>query len=101
ASASKRPQATCITPRAFASAARAIQRSRRCAWCTGSSASRKPSRNAMALHRFAFRAMAAANELQLNADDAHLAREAAGSAIEEVARIEAKYSRYLPDRVVS
>ena len=55
----------------------------------------------MALHRFAFRAMAAANELQLHADDARLAREAAGRAIDEVARIEAKYSRYRADSVVS
>jgi thiamine biosynthesis lipoprotein len=55
----------------------------------------------MALHRFAFRAMAAANELQLHADDPRHAREAAGRAIEEVARIEAKYSRYRSASIVS
>ena len=55
----------------------------------------------MALHRFAFRAMAASNEVQLHTDDAKRAREAAGRAIDEVARIEAKFSRYRPDSVVS
>ncbi len=55
----------------------------------------------MALHRFAFRAMAAENEVQVHADDARLAREAAARAIGEVARIEAKFSRYRPDSVVS
>ena len=55
----------------------------------------------MALHRFAFRAMAASNEVQLHADDAKRAREAAGHAIDEVARIEAKFSRYRPDSIVS
>src|SRR2546421_4260685 len=55
----------------------------------------------MALHRFVFHAMAAANELQLHGDDAGRARDAAGRAIDEVARIEAKYSRYRADSVVS
>ena len=55
----------------------------------------------MALHRFAFRAMAAENEVQLHADDARLARDAAARAIDEVARIEAKFSRYRADSVVS
>ena len=55
----------------------------------------------MALHRFAFRAMAAQNEVQVHASDAALAREAAGRAIDEVARIEAKYSRYRDDSIVA
>ena len=52
------------------------------------------------MHRFAFRAMAAENELQLHAE-APLAARAAQSAIAEVARIEAKYSRYRADSVLS
>ena len=44
--------------------------------------------------------MAAENELQLYADEP-LAARAAQQAIAEVARIEAKYSRYRPDSVVS
>lgn len=55
----------------------------------------------MALHRFTFRAMASDNEVQIHADDAHLAEHAAARAMEEVMRIEAKYSRYRPDSVVS
>ena len=55
----------------------------------------------MALHGFNFRAMAAENELQLHCDDAALARAAAVRAMEEVARIEAKYSRYRPETLVS
>jgi thiamine biosynthesis lipoprotein len=55
----------------------------------------------MALHRFGFRAMAAENEVQIHAADAVLAERAAARAIEEVARIEAKYSRYRADSVVS
>jgi len=51
-------------------------------------------------HRFAFRAMAAANEIQVHGGDG-VARRAAGEAIAEVARIEAKYSRYRPESVVS
>lgn len=55
----------------------------------------------MALHRFTFRAMAAENEVQVHADDPALAQRAAALAIEEVARIEARYSRYRADSVVS
>jgi thiamine biosynthesis lipoprotein len=55
----------------------------------------------MAPHRFTFRAMAAENEVQIHAADAALAQRAASRAIEEVARIEAKYSRYRADSVVS
>ena len=45
--------------------------------------------------------MAAENELQVHADDADLAWRAIDAAIAEVQRIEAKYSRYRPDSVVS
>jgi thiamine biosynthesis lipoprotein len=55
----------------------------------------------MTLHRFTFRAMAAENEVQIHADDAGFAERAAARAIEEVARIEAKYSRYRDDSVLS
>ncbi len=55
----------------------------------------------MALHGFNFRAMAAENELQLHCNDAGLARAAAVRAMEEVARIEAKYSRYRTETLVS
>lgn len=55
----------------------------------------------MTLHRFTFRAMAAENEVQIHSDDARFAEGAAGRAIAEVLRIEAKYSRYLPQSVVS
>jgi len=55
----------------------------------------------MALHGFNFRAMAAEHELQLHCEDAGLARAAAVRAMEEVARIEAKYSRYRPETLVS
>jgi thiamine biosynthesis lipoprotein len=51
--------------------------------------------------RFTFRAMAAENELQLHAADEATARRAASAAIDEVHRIEAKYSRYRPDSVLS
>ena len=53
------------------------------------------------LHRYTFRAMAAENEVQVHSDDARFAAAAAARAIEEVARIEAKYSRYRADSVVS
>jgi len=53
------------------------------------------------LHRFTFRAMAAENELQVHAEDAGIAGRAARAAIAEVQRIEAKYSRYRPESVVS
>ena len=55
----------------------------------------------MTLHRFTFRAMAAENEVQIHSDDAQAAKDAAARAIEEVQRIEAKYSRYRPESVVS
>jgi thiamine biosynthesis lipoprotein len=55
----------------------------------------------MTLHRFTFRAMAAENEVQVHADDAPFAARAANAAIAEVQRIEAKYSRYRDDTVVS
>jgi len=55
----------------------------------------------MALHRFTFRAMAAQNEVQLHATDARHAAAAAWEAIDEVLRIERKYSRYRADSVVS
>jgi thiamine biosynthesis lipoprotein len=55
----------------------------------------------MALHRYRFRAMAAENEVQVHAASADRAAECASCAIAEVARIEAKYSRYRPDSVVS
>src|SRR5258708_15353961 len=45
--------------------------------------------------------MAAENEIQVHAGAAALAERAAGRAIDEVARIEAKYSRYKDDSVVS
>ncbi|HUQ27067.1 MAG TPA: FAD:protein FMN transferase [Usitatibacter sp.] len=55
----------------------------------------------MTLHRFTFRAMAAENEVQVHAEDAAFAEAMANAAIAEVNRIEAKYSRYLADSVVS
>jgi thiamine biosynthesis lipoprotein len=55
----------------------------------------------MALHRFPFRAMAAENEVQIHAASSDQARLAASAAIHEVLRIEAKYSRYREDSVVS
>src|SRR5690349_2710660 len=55
----------------------------------------------MQLHRFAFRAMAAMNEVQVHAPTREAAGEMTARAIEEVRRIEAKYSRYQPGSVVS
>jgi FAD:protein FMN transferase len=54
----------------------------------------------MTPHRVTFRAMAAQNEVQAWGDRA-IAEAAAQRAIAEVARIEAKYSRYKADSVVS
>ncbi|MEP7154392.1 MAG: FAD:protein FMN transferase [Betaproteobacteria bacterium] len=51
--------------------------------------------------RVEFRAMACDNVLELFADSVTLADEAARAAVQEVKRIEAKYSRYLQDSVVS
>ena len=53
------------------------------------------------LYRFTFFAMAAENEVQLHSDDPVLAQRTANAAIAEVKRIEAKYSRYRDDSVVS
>ena len=55
----------------------------------------------MTLHRFTFRAMNAVNEVQIHCADADFAAAAAARAIEEVGRIEAKYSRYRDDSVVA
>lgn len=55
----------------------------------------------MAPQRFAFRAMAAANEIQVDGGDPDRAHAAAGKAIAEVLRIEAKYSRYRPDSAIT
>jgi thiamine biosynthesis lipoprotein len=55
----------------------------------------------MTLRRFAFRAMGAENEVQMHTPHEALADRAAQAAIGEVLRIEAKYSRYRPDSVVS
>ena len=53
------------------------------------------------LLRTTFRAMAAENELQLWSPDATRAQRATDAAIADVRRIEAKYSRYLPDSVTT
>jgi thiamine biosynthesis lipoprotein len=55
----------------------------------------------MPLFRLSFRAMAADNEIQVHGEDEAAARGAAGAARDEVLRIEAKYSRYRADSVVS
>jgi thiamine biosynthesis lipoprotein len=55
----------------------------------------------MPLHRFPFRAMASPCALAIVAPDADSARRAADGAIAEVARIEAKYSRYRDDSVTT
>lgn len=55
----------------------------------------------MVFLRAGFFAMASENEVQLYAPTEQEARAAADAAIEEVQRIEAKYSRYQPDSVVS
>lgn len=51
--------------------------------------------------RTTFRAMASENELQLWAEDVTHARAAAAAAIADVARIEAKYSRYRDDSITT
>ena len=56
---------------------------------------------ALPLHRFTFRAMAGEHELQLHAPSAAAARDAADAAIADVARIEAKYSRYRDDSLTT
>ena len=55
----------------------------------------------MTLHRYAFHAMAATNEVQVHAPDGASGEAMAARAIEEVQRIERKYSRYRADSVVS
>ena len=67
-----------------------------------SSAFLAPSRIvARAPHHFAFRAMASVNEVQVHAADVSMARALAALAIAEVRRIEAKYSRYRAESIVS
>jgi thiamine biosynthesis lipoprotein len=56
---------------------------------------------ARAPFRFRFRAMAAEHELQLYADTRTDAEQAANAAVADVARIEAKYSRYRDDSVTT
>src|SRR4029453_17580342 len=56
---------------------------------------------AMRLHRFTFRAMASTHELLLGADDEAHARRAAGAAIADVERIEAKYTRFRETSLVA
>ena len=55
----------------------------------------------MPLFRFAFDAMGSPNELQVWHDDESRARSLARAAIDDVRRIEAKYSRYRDDSVTS
>ena len=55
----------------------------------------------MQLHRQAFRAMASPCELRVYAQRASQAQRAMSAAEAEVRRIEAKYSRYREDSVVS
>ena len=55
----------------------------------------------MRLYRTVFRAMASEHELQLWSGDEARARRAAGAAIADVLRIEAKYSRYRDDSVTT
>ena len=55
----------------------------------------------LALYRFGFRAMASDDEIQLFAASEDAARRAANAAIADVARIEAKFSRYRDDSVTT
>lgn len=55
----------------------------------------------MTSHRFFFDAMASRCEVRLTVEDEPTAQRLAQLAIDEVRRIEAKYSRYRPDSVVS
>ncbi|ELX12003.1 ApbE family lipoprotein [Janthinobacterium sp. HH01] len=54
-----------------------------------------------AIHRTTFEAMASRCELRFAAPDAHMAGLLAQQAMDEVRRIETKYSRYRPDSIVS
>ncbi len=56
---------------------------------------------AVQLHRLTFRAMACRNELSLYCNNRKTASAIARHAILEVDRLEQKYSRYLPDSIVS
>jgi FAD:protein FMN transferase len=58
-------------------------------------------RASMRLHRTVFRAMGSQHELLLWCDDTSQAARAAEAAIADVARIEAKYSRYRDDSVTT
>ena len=58
-------------------------------------------KNELKLFIFPFRAMGGPNELQIYANDDSSAQKTADLAIAEVARIEAKYSRYRDDSVLS
>ena len=53
------------------------------------------------LYRHAFTAMGSPCELQLQAPDPSLAQRVAGRAMADVRRLEARYSRYLPDSFLS
>ncbi|MHB9118994.1 MAG: FAD:protein FMN transferase [Burkholderiales bacterium] len=55
----------------------------------------------MQLYRFPFSAMSCDNDLQLYADNAPAAEEAARHIVAEVRRIERRYSRYREDSIVS
>lgn len=55
----------------------------------------------MQLYKFQFAAMACANEIQLYADDATIAKFQSQAGIDEVQRIERKYSRYRDDNLLS
>ena len=55
----------------------------------------------MKLHQTVFRAMGGENEIQIYSEQPQDAELAANAVIEEVRRIERKFSRYLPDSIVS
>src|ERR1700733_35871 len=55
----------------------------------------------MPLFQFGFSAMASVNELQIWADTEQHARRGADAAIADVLRIEAKYTRYRDDSVIT
>lgn len=55
----------------------------------------------LTLHRFPFQAMGSPCEIQLFAPDQARARQAAEAAIADVARLEARYSRYRDDSLLS
>ena len=53
------------------------------------------------LHRFSFKAMACLNELSLYCNKKKTARKIADQAIAMVNTLEQRYSRYLPDSILS